>query len=155
MSTARTIEVGQAHASVPDLLQEFRHLFNTMGSGNLGDLARVYSEEVVFTDPFASVRGLDNLTKYLGNSYQNVISCRFDFEPAVVEGQRVAIPWVMYLKHKRLKGGEEVSVDGLSLLTITGNRVSAHRDYFDAGELLYENLPVLGRMVKWIRGHAA
>ncbi|HCW90926.1 MAG TPA: transcriptional regulator, partial [Marinobacter sp.] len=35
-----------------------------------------------------------------------------------------------------------------------GQRIGYHRDYFDAGQLLYENVPVLGRMIRWIRGQA-
>ena len=154
MSTARHIEVGHQAAAMPELLERFRSLFNQMGSGQLGDLASVYSDNVVFTDPFSTARGLDELTRHLGSSYQNVISCRFEFGQPVIEGQQVALPWIMYLRHKRLSKGDLVTVDGLSMLRIEGQRISYHRDYFDAGQLLYENVPVLGRMIRWIRGQA-
>ncbi|MGA0584669.1 MAG: nuclear transport factor 2 family protein, partial [Castellaniella sp.] len=29
--------------------------------------------------------------------------------------------------------------------------VSFHRDYWDAAEELYEKLPVLGRLMRWLR----
>jgi hypothetical protein len=32
--------------------------------------------------------------------------------------------------------------------------VCYHRDYFDAGEMLYENLPVVGRVIRWIKDQA-
>lgn len=155
MSTARTIEVGHSAAATPELLTRFRDLFNGMASGNLGNLASVYSDDVVFTDPFATVEGLDHLGRYLGNSYQNVISCQFEFGQPAVDEEQTAIPWKMYLRHRRLRKGELLMVDGISLLTIRGQRICRHRDYFDAGQLLYENVPVIGRMIRWIRGQAA
>jgi limonene-1,2-epoxide hydrolase len=154
MSTAHDIEVGHQAAVLPGLLDRFRQLFNQMGSGHLGDLSSVYSDDIIFTDPFSTVRGLAELTRHLDSSYQNVISCRFEFGLPVVDKQQVALPWIMYLRHKRLNKGVLVTVDGLSLLRIDGQRIGYHRDYFDAGQLLYENVPVLGRMIRWIRGQA-
>jgi hypothetical protein len=84
----------------------------------------------------------------------DLLSCRFEFGLPVVDKQQVALPWIMYLRHKRLNKGVLVTVDGLSLLRIDGQRIGYHRDYFDAGQLLYENVPVLGRMIRWIRGQA-
>ncbi len=31
------------------------------------------------------------------------------------------------------------------------DKVYRHRDYFDAGAMLYEHLPVLGRVVSWLK----
>ena len=44
---------------------------------------------------------------------------------------------------------------GISRLTIAEGRVLHHRDYFDAGELLYENLPLLGSAIRLVRNFAS
>lgn len=138
------------------VLDRFLTLFNEMGSGHTGDLASVYSERVTFTDPFVSVRGLDPLREYFGGAYENVIHCRFRFAEAVVGPTGTAcVPWVMVLRHKRIRRGDTIEVDGISHLQIKDDRIVSHRDYFDAGQLLYENLPVLGTAVRWLRKHAA
>jgi ketosteroid isomerase-like protein len=140
---------------VSPCVERFKALFNAMTSGDVEDLADVYADNVTFTDPFVSVSGLKPLTRYFGEAYTNVISCHFNFETAVVHGGDVCLPWVMHLRHRRIRRGQPIAVDGVSRLRIVNDRIVMHRDYFDAGQLLYENLPILGAAVRWIRKHAA
>ncbi|MEQ9547732.1 MAG: nuclear transport factor 2 family protein [Marinobacter sp.] len=155
MSTAPAIEVGTRNSSVQATLEHFRELFNSLDAGNLDQLASVYSETVKFQDPLCSVSGLDHLTRYFADAYANVMSCQFDFGEPVIAGGKVAIPWVMRLRHKRIRRGREIHVDGMSNLVIYSGKVTHHRDYFDAGQLLYEHLPLVGRVIRSIRKHAA
>jgi hypothetical protein len=30
-------------------------------------------------------------------------------------------------------------------------KIIFHRDYFDAGAMLYEQIPLLGRVIKWVK----
>ncbi|MBL3825560.1 MULTISPECIES: nuclear transport factor 2 family protein [unclassified Marinobacter] len=154
MTTASKIEVGTRNSAVPATLDNFRALFNELDKGNLNKLSRVYSEDIRFQDPLNAVQGLDDLTHYFAEAYANVISCRFEFGDAVVQGEFAALPWVMYLRHKRIRKGREVQVQGMSHLEIRDGMVCYHRDYFDAGEMLYENLPVVGRVIRWIKDQA-
>ncbi len=142
-------------APVP-VLNRFFELFNEMGAGQPGNLADVYSEHASFTDPFVSLQGFHALTAYFTGAYENVIECRFRFDEAVIGStDNVCIPWVMELRHKRIRRGGMIEVDGISHLLIEDDRIVSHRDYFDAGQLLYEHLPVLGTAVRWLRKHAA
>lgn len=141
--------------SVAGTVERFQRLFNTLAAGNVTGMAEVYSADIRFTDPFGAIDGLDHLQAHFEKIYANVRSCRFDFTDAVLSGDRACLVWVMYLQHPRLRRGREVTVHGMSHLTIAGGRVGFHRDYFDAGELLYENLPVLGTLVRRIRNHAS
>lgn len=154
MSTASIIEMGNMNTSVHETLGRFKQLFNNLCAGNMAELCSVYSDHVRFTDPFSSVRGIDELTEYFTGAYANVISCGFEFGEPVVNGEDVCIPWVMHLQHKRIRKGKSVKVDGISQLVIRKGRVVSHRDYFDAGQLLYENLPVMGGVIRWIRSQA-
>lgn len=154
MSTASIIEVGNRDSAVPATLDRFRDLFNRLDAGNLDQLPSVYAENIQFEDPFSSVSGLDQLTHYFAGAYANVIACRFDFGEPVVNGENVGITWVMYLRHKRIRRGQEIHVEGMSRLVIRNGKVARHRDYFDAGQLLYENLPVVGGLIRWVRNQA-
>lgn len=154
MTTASKIEVGTRNSAVPAALDDFRSLFNELDKGNLNKLADVYSEEIRFQDPLGKVQGLDELTRYFAGAYANVIACRFEFGQAVVQAEFAAVPWVMHLKHKRIRKGREVQVQGMSHLEIRDGKVCYHRDYFDAGEMLYENLPVIGGVIRWIKDQA-
>ncbi|KMQ74476.1 nuclear transport factor 2 family protein [Marinobacter subterrani] len=154
MTTASKIEVGRRNPAVPATLENFRALFNELDKGNLNKLSRVYSENIRFQDPLGTVHGLDELTRYFAGAYANVIACRFEFGDAVVQGGVAALPWVMHLRHKRIRKGREVQVQGMSHIEIRDGMVCYHRDYFDAGEMLYENLPVVGGLIRWIKDQA-
>ena len=44
-----------------------------------------------------------------------------------------------------------ISVNGVSLLTLKDDRVVYHRDYYDMGEMVYEHVPVLKRVIHYIK----
>ena len=154
MSSVSVVEINQGRSSVREVLAKFTGLFNELTVRNIDDIRNIYSQDVSFQDPFSTVYGLDPLADYFSNAYANVIACNFEFGEPVISGCNVCIPWVMKLRHKRIRGGKEVQVDGISQLCIQNGRVTSHRDYFDAGQLLYEHLPVLGKAIQWIRSHA-
>lgn len=140
---------------VSDTVERFKELFNTLSAGNVSGLESVYSQTVRFTDPFGTVEGLDQLRDYFAKVYTNVSSCHFRFGDILVSGNEVSIEWTMQLQHPRLRRGREVQVHGISRLSVNEGLVQAHRDYFDAGELLYENLPLLGSAVRLVRNFAS
>lgn len=142
-------------ANEPDALQRFQQLYKKLTAEYQPDLSPVYSADVRFQDPFVALNGRSRLAAYLASSYANVIHCRFDFGAPVGHPDHCCLPWTLHLRHRRLRGGQEVKVDGISLLMVEGNRIRLHRDYFDAGQMLYENLPLLGSAVRWLRRHAA
>lgn len=143
------------HESVAGTVERFQRLFNTLCAGNVAGLEDVYSSQVTFIDPFGAVEGLDSLRAYFDKVYTNVTACRFSFGDVLISDNNACVEWIMHLSHPRLRGGREVTVQGISRLEISEGRVHFHRDYFDAGELLYENLPVLGSAIRWVRSFAS
>lgn len=62
----------------------------------------------------------------------------------------------MSYRHPRLNGGELISLEGCSLLRWNGaGKVVRHRDYFDAGALLYQHVPLLGAAIRWLQRRLA
>mgnify|MGYP006198060143 CR=1 FL=1 len=55
---------------------------------------------------------------------------------------------------RRLAGGQPITLQGCSCLHWR-DRVHFHQDYFDAGALLYEHLPVMGTAIRWLKGRLA
>ncbi len=154
MSTASIVDLKKSNDSVAQTLVRFTKLFNNLSAGNIGDIVDVYTKDVEFQDPFSKVTGLDSLANYFKSAYGNVLDCRFDFEEPVISGNNICIAWTMRLNHKRIRNGSRIDVDGISQLTIREGKVARHRDYFDVGQLLYENLPILGKAIRWIRSQA-
>ena len=54
------------------------------------------------------------------------------------------------ITHPRLNRGNEFSVAGVSIIKFN-DKIYSHRDYFDLGAMLYEQLPLFGSMTKFIK----
>ena len=81
-----------------------------------------------------------------------MLSCRFEFDAEVIEGQQGMLVWLMRFQHARFRPSETLELRGVSHLKfLDDGRVSHHRDYFDMGEFIYERVPVLGGIVPAIK----
>lgn len=138
-----------------DFLRQFAERFASLDASNLDRLGELYSDDILFRDPLHEVRGLPAVRGYFDELYANISELRFDFygfdQSAEGEGY---LRWTMSYRHPRLRGGELIRVEGCSHLRWR-DKVYQHRDYFDAGALLYEHLPILGRVIAWLKGRLA
>ena len=115
---------------------------------------RFYTPDVVFEDPLHRIEGAASLERYFTTLYRNVTECRFVFHERQRLGREAFATWTMHLVHPRLDKGREIAVEGCSHLTFAADgsgRIARHRDYFDAGDLLYERLPLLGGAIRLIK----
>lgn len=134
------------------LIQKFKTTYQSMNLETIDSVNDIYHPEIEFVDPFHKVSGLNNLAEYFTRLYQNLDSIEFVFGKTVTSKQEAYISWNMKLIHPRLKSGKEISLDGISFLKFSDdNKIIFHRDYFDGGAMLYENVPVIGRIVRWLK----
>ena len=136
-------------------VNRFMALFNESHPDVDALMEECYSNRVLFRDPLVERRGQDALARYLEDAYANVTRCDFDYGEPVRSAHQVTIPWTMTLEHKRLARGAPILVDGITLLQGNDDGIEYHRDYYDAGQLIYENVPILGSIIRWIRSKAA
>ena len=135
----------------PDL-DRIRDIFNAMGSNTLHLVDEMYAPDVVFVDPFHRIAGRAALREYYRKMYANVQSIRFDFSGATVGERDAVLYWTMTYQHPRLAGGKPIALEGCTRLVFAADgKVNIHRDYFDAGAMLYEHIPLLGRGIRFIR----
>ena len=138
-----------------DFLRRFATEFAALDAGNLARLGELYSDDVLFRDPLHEVRGLPALQRYFAEMYANVGRLDFDFHgfDQVCDGEGY-LRWTMHFRHPRLRGGAPISVDGCSHL-LWWDKVYQYRDYFDAGAMLYEHLPLMGGVIAWLKRRLA
>lgn len=133
-------------------LERFLDTYQRLNRDNLELLEEIYSTDVRFSDPAHSLAGLAALRGYFVELYAHVEHISFDFAEPHASGDQVYVQWVMRLRHPRLNRGAEVAVPGISCLHFAADgRVDEHRDYFDLGVLLYEQLPLLGPLVRAVK----
>lgn len=133
-------------------LDHFKTVFNQLSRDNLGLLEEIYTPDVQFRDPVHALEGLPALREYYGRLYEGVLSCRFEFDAELIEGQQGMLVWLMRFQHARFRPRETLELRGVSHLKfLDDGRVSHHRDYFDMGEFIYERVPVLGGIIRAIK----
>ena len=78
----------------------------------------------------------------------NLIEGTFVFTEESVVENKAYLSWEMNLKLKR--PNKNVKASGISVLTFE-EKIIRQRDYFDAGEMFYENIPLLGGIIRFIK----
>lgn len=126
-------------------------VYQHLSKRNLYLLDDIYHEDVVFEDAAHRLEGWSALQQYFSSLYSNVHRCDFDIKEQQQVGDSGFLTWTMTLEHPKLKSGSQVQVNGVSHLKFYQGKVIYHRDYFDLGEMLYENLPLLGKVIKTIK----
>ena len=152
---------GALAASVAFAKQEgalgVEEFFNGLNKETMPLVDRFYAEDTHFLDPVVDLQGRAAVRKYYENLYRNVESIRFEFSNQVKQGNEQVSFWTMVLKARSLNGGKEIRVIGNSHFRFDPGTGLAlyHRDYFDMGEFIYERIPVVGGLIRFIKGKFA
>ncbi|WP_375562098.1 nuclear transport factor 2 family protein [Bernardetia sp. OM2101] len=133
-------------------IEAFKHYFKQMDFSNIADLNTIYSDNIVFIDPIHKIQGIENLKQYFNKLNDNLVEGSFTFTDEDIIENKAYLTWEMNLKLKRPK--KNVKALGISVLTLE-EKIIRQRDYFDAGELFYENVPILGSVIRFLKGKLA
>jgi len=131
------------------LVERFKTYFKVLHEADLSELRELYAEQVVFKDPVHEMRGLVELEDYFTSVCSDLSECRFEYLDEMVAEQSAYVKWIMHFKHPRL-GKRLISVRGVSHLKF-GDKIEYHEDFYDMGAMLYEQLPLLGNVTRWLR----
>ena len=138
--------------SQPMSITEF---FNKANYENMESICnQFYDANIQFIDPLGEINGIQAMVSYYKNMYKNVKSIRFDPKNEFTKGEEKVFVWQMHLEHKSLGGGKPIVLDGVSVFRYKNGKAVYHRDYFDLGAMIYEKVPVLGSVIRWIKDTA-
>lgn len=132
--------------------QKIRHIYLHFDKRILPQLPDVYGDDVQFRDPVNAVNGLVQLNEYFERTMENLLDCRFEFHHSLEMPDRgeAVLLWTMHYRHKKLAGGKPLELTGNSHLMYT-DKVHYHRDYYDAGAMVYEHLPLIGSVIRGLK----
>ena len=129
--------------------------FETLTPQTLNHLAQVYAADARFKDPFNDVRGLPAIQGILAHMFVALQQPRFVITRHVAQGADCFLTWDFYFFMDRLGGGTEQKIAGATHLVFNAEgQIELHRDYWDAAEELYEKLPVVGSLMRWLKRRA-
>lgn len=117
-------------------------------------LASIYTEDATFKDPFNEVRGIAAIRAIFEHMYRTLDGPHFVVHERVARGRHCFLTWDFRFRLRR--GGQPVTVRGATHLRLAHDgRVEDHRDYWDVAEELYEKLPLLGALMRWLKRRVA
>ena len=130
--------------------------FETLTPHSVARFAEFYTDDAYFKDPFNEVRGVPQIQRIFGHMYEHLHEPRFVVTARLEQDEQVFLSWDFRFRFKRYSPGTEQVIRGAShLLLAPDGRICSHRDYWDAAEELYEKLPVVGGLMRWLRRRAS
>jgi hypothetical protein len=135
--------------------QNLATFFETLSPHSVAQLHTVYDPQARFKDPFNEVQGLPDIERIFQHMYVALEQPHFVVSAQVVDGAQAFLTWEFRFRFKRFDTTTLQAVRGASHVVFNEQGlVTLHRDYWDAAEELYEKLPVLGGLMRWLKKRA-
>ena len=129
--------------------------FETLSPQSVAQLRTIYDAQARFKDPFNEVQGLPEIERIFQHMYVALNQPHFFVTGQVVDGPQAFLTWEFRFRFKRFDTTTLQAVRGASHVVFNEQGlVTMHRDYWDAAEELYEKLPVLGGVMRWLKKRA-
>ena len=135
--------------------RRIRGFFEQIKPADLGRMDLLYTDNARFKDPFNEVQGVAAIRAIFEHMFVNLQGPRFVVHEVLVQGSQCFMTWEFMFRQPRM-GADEQCIRGSSHLVLADDgRISLHRDYWDAAEELYEKLPLLGGVMRWLKKRAS
>lgn len=132
------------------LIDEFKAFFRNLHQADLNGLEALYTPNIIFKDPVQEIRGRAQLQDYTASLCTNVTECRFEYLDELIAERSAYIKWIMHYRHPKLGKGL-ISVRGMTHVQFDEKGIYFHEDSYDLGALVYEQLPLLGVITRWLK----
>ncbi len=142
----------------PDIaaaLQRLVTFFEKLQPGDLSALGQLYASQASFKDPFNEVQGLAAIQHIFADMFEVLDQPHFVVTTQLVQGHQCFLLWDFRFRFKRHQPEVWQNIRGCTHLDLDAQGlVISHRDYWDAAEELYEKLPVIGSLMRWLKRRA-
>jgi ketosteroid isomerase-like protein len=145
----------QAPLTLHDAVQRLVTFFEHLQPQDLPHLKTLYAADARFKDPFNEVQGLQDIERIFAHMFHALHEPHFVVTARLAQDHQCFITWDFRFRFKRfdsntwqtVRGGTHVVFNDEGLVTL-------HRDYWDAAEELYEKIPWLGGLMRWLKRRA-
>lgn len=134
---------------------QIANYFEALTPESIAQIKELYAPTARFKDPFNDVIGIAEIERIFRHMYVALEQPRFVIVAQVVDGSQAFLTWEFRFKFKRFDTQTEQVVLGTSHLVLDAQgQISLHRDYWDVAEELYEKLPIVGTVMRWLKRRA-
>jgi len=135
-------------------LDRYAAAFEGLTPNTVDSLHALVTDDVRFVDPFNDVRGPAAFVAIFRHMYETLSDVSFTVDDRAIGERAGYLRWTMAATLKR--GGGRLTLVGMSEVRFAADgRVSTHIDHWDAAGQLYETVPVLGPVLRWLRRRLA
>lgn len=135
-----------------DPFSAYVEFFETVTPETLGRLDALVAPDVRFRDPFNDVTGPAAMRRVFEDMFARFDGPRFVVTDRAYSADRCYVRW----RFTARDGGRDWAIDGVSEIAVDGEgRIVEHIDHWDAASQVYEKLPLVGPLVRFIRRRAA
>ena len=144
------------------VIERFCKIYTDICQISPSDLEKIYADDIRFIDPITTHRGIDEVKRYFSNLLTQAETCKFDISDIFYCSQQNnqnqsevthLVNWTMTLVLKN--NHKKITLDGTTQLGIKDDIIIYHKDYYDLGEMVYEHVPILGFIIRKIKGKLA
>ena len=126
--------------------------WENLSPATLASLATVYHDDTRFTDPFNSLHGAAALHTLLTRMFERLDEPRFVIVEVAPQDHGAFLVWDFHYRLRDWQATRARLIHGVSHVRFGADgRVVSHRDYWDAASQVYEQLPLLGGVLRWLK----
>lgn len=127
-------------------------VFETLGASSLDELRTIYAPDACFADPFHAVQGIAAIEQVFGHMFATLEHPHFVVTGSVVQAGQCVLLWDFKFRFRSFRTRVDQTVPGASHLRLDDQgRITHHQDYWDAAHGLYQQMPLLGTLMRWLR----
>jgi ketosteroid isomerase-like protein len=129
--------------------------FENLTPESVATMGSYYAAQARFVDPFNDIQGLPAIAHIFAHMFETLDEPRFVVTTQVLQGQQCFLTWDFHFRFKRFQNSTPQTIRGATHLVFSDvGLVTLHRDYWDAAQELYEKLPVVGGLMRWLKRRA-
>jgi ketosteroid isomerase-like protein len=137
-------------------LERLVDYWQTLTPAAVAKIADMYAEDAYFRDPFNDVTGIEKIRHIFADMFVRLDEPKFNIVETIEEPHGALLIWNFTFRFKTLKPRLTRTIHGTSHIRFAADgRVQYHRDYWDAAGELYEQLPLAGSLMRWLKKRAA
>jgi steroid Delta-isomerase len=128
--------------------------FEQLQRDDVQRLGNLYAADAHFKDPFNEVQGVAAIQAVFTHMFVALNEPHFVVRDIICQGDQCFLSWDFVFRFKRFSNDVQ-TVRGSSHLKLNAQgHITLHRDYWDAAEELYEKLPVVASVMRWLKRRA-
>jgi hypothetical protein len=113
---------------------------------------KVYAPDAFLNDTLKTLHGSPAIRDYFMKTAQGLDSMTVVFDDVAVSGNNYYFRWTMETQMKHLAKGQTIRTIGVTMVRFDPEgRVLLHQDFWDSAQGVWDHVPVLGSVIRWIQ----